>query len=121
MSALAARARDDIAKRQRCVRRPMTAGGFSAALATSGLDKEGAVRVLGFSPRMARRYANDEWPAPPVIAGLLRLMIMLKAHEQVAPETLNETDVTDAIRAVAVESPRSSMRDSAPSIMERPQ
>jgi hypothetical protein len=52
----------------------MTAREYKKTLAALGLSQNAAAVLLGYSPRMSRRYAAGEWPVPPMLAALLRLM-----------------------------------------------
>jgi hypothetical protein len=49
-----------MAKRESIIHRAMSAAEFAAALKALGLNHNGAARLLGYSPRMVRRYAAGD-------------------------------------------------------------
>lgn len=55
--------------------KPMPADEFDAALKKLGMDKGMLSGVLGVTIRQPQRWAVDEPPAPPLAAGVIRLML----------------------------------------------
>jgi len=54
--------------------KPMSAGQYSKILDTLELGASDAARMLGMTARMSRSYVNAEYPVPPRVAILLRLI-----------------------------------------------
>lgn len=60
----------------------MTSNQYRAALKTLDLSQHRAAALLGLAPRTSAGYALGEYPVPPTVATLLRLLVKGKITPQ---------------------------------------